>query len=187
MQLWLLQPYLSCESNRIYPRSELWQSWTMLSQDQSLPQSSNFSAISSLTPGVCAAWSLCKLSVCQANLLMIMMRGLLCPWYAKEGSRTLHSSLTALFWLTLAGLHHHSVSITSPLWSCAKCQPSYSQLVTDSEGKIFCKWACAFITVSFVSLCVWVCACRWVCTCLTSNQQWFKVAWGAKGICPWHV
>lgn len=161
----------------------------MLSQDQSLPQSSNFSAISLLTPGVCAAWILCKLGVCQANLLddndydERPVVPLMCKGRQQESAFITH---WALFWVTVSSLHHHSLSISSLLWSCAKCQPSYSQLVTDSEGKIFCKWACVSITVSSVSLCVSECVCPWVCTCLSSNQQWFKVTWGAKGTCPWH-
>lgn len=75
----------------------------MLSQDQSLPQSSNFSAISSLTPGVCAAWSLCKLGVCQANLLddndydERPVVPLMCKRRQQDSALITH---WALFWLT---------------------------------------------------------------------------------------
>lgn len=41
----------------------------------------------------CVSWVYARLIYW---MIMIMMRGLLCSWCAKEGSRTLHSSLTEL-------------------------------------------------------------------------------------------
>lgn len=134
----------------------------------------------------CVSWVYARL-ICWR--IMIMMRGLLCSWCAREGSRTLHSSLTELCFDWLLQTYIITLfllSVTSLLWSCAKCQPSYSQLVKDSEERDFASGH-VLPLLSFLLACVCVCVCLWVCTCLNSNQQWFILTWGAKGTCPWHL